>query len=43
MKRAGLDEEGAFRRLLKLARDHNQRIVDASHTITGADEAFQSP
>ncbi len=43
MKRAGLDEEAAFRRLLKLARDHNQRIVDASHTILRADEAFQSP
>jgi AmiR/NasT family two-component response regulator len=41
MKRAGLDEEGAFRRLQKLARDHNQRIVDASHIILRAEEAFQ--
>ncbi len=43
MKRAGLDEEAAFRRLLKLARDHNQRIVDAAHTILRADDAFQIP
>jgi response regulator NasT len=43
MKRAGLDPEEAFRRLQKLARDHNQRIVDASHIILRADEAFPSP
>jgi AmiR/NasT family two-component response regulator len=43
MKRAGLDEEGAFRRLQKLARDHNQRLVDASHIILKAEEAFQPP
>jgi response regulator NasT len=43
MKRAGLDEEEAFRRLQKLARDQNQRIVDASHFILKADQAFQFP
>jgi AmiR/NasT family two-component response regulator len=43
MKRAGLDEEGAFRRLQKLARDHNQRLIDASHHILRAEEAFQPP
>jgi response regulator NasT len=43
MKRANLDEEAAFRRLMKLARDHNQRIVDASHVILQADKAFQMP
>ena len=43
MKRAGLDEEGAFRRLQKLARDHNQKIVDASQIILRAEEAFQPP
>jgi response regulator NasT len=43
MRRAGLDEEGAFRRLQKLARDHNQRIVDASLIILRAEEAFQPP
>jgi response regulator NasT len=43
MKRAGLDEDAAFRRLLKLARDKNQRIVDASRVILQAEEAFQPP
>jgi response regulator NasT len=43
MKRAGLDEEGAFRRLQKLARDHNQRLADASQHILRAEEAFQPP
>jgi response regulator NasT len=43
MKRAGLDEEAAFRRLTKLARDHNQRIVEASRVILQAEEAFQIP
>jgi response regulator NasT len=43
MKRAGLDEQQAFKRLQKLARDQNQRIVDASHLILRAEQAFQSP
>jgi response regulator NasT len=43
MKRAGLDEEGAFRRLQKLARDHNQRLVNAAQHILRAEEAFQPP
>jgi AmiR/NasT family two-component response regulator len=43
MKRSGLDEEGAFRRLQKLARDHNQRLIDAAHLILKAEEAFQPP
>ena len=43
MRRAGLDEEGAFRRLQKLARDHNQRLIDAAQQILRADEAFQPP
>jgi response regulator NasT len=43
MKRAGLDEDAAFRRLMKLARDHNQRIVEASHVILQAEKAFHSP
>jgi two-component system, response regulator PdtaR len=43
MKRAGVDEDEAFRRIQKLARDLNQRLVDASHTILKAYEAFQSP
>jgi response regulator NasT len=43
MKRAGVDEEEAFRRIQKLARDLNQRLVDASHAVLAAYEAFQSP
>ncbi len=43
MTRAGLDEEGAFRRLQKLARDHNQKLIDAAHHILRAEEAFQPP
>jgi response regulator NasT len=43
MKRAGLDEDVAFRRLIKLARDHNRRIVDAAHVILQAEEALQPP
>jgi response regulator NasT len=42
MKRANLDEDAAFRRLMKLARDHNQRIVEASQVILQAEKAFQS-
>jgi response regulator NasT len=43
MKRADLNEEGAFRRLWKLARDHNQKLADVSLSIVRAEEAFQSP
>ncbi len=43
MKRAGLDEEGAFRRLQKLARDHNQKLIDAALHILRAEEAFRPP
>jgi response regulator NasT len=41
MKRAGLDEPEAFRRLQKLARDKNQKLVEIAHIIVTADEAFQ--
>jgi two-component system, response regulator PdtaR len=43
MKRSGLDEEGAFRRLQKLSRDHNQKLVDTSRDILRVEEAFQPP
>jgi response regulator NasT len=43
MRRAGLDEEAAFRRLMKMARDHNQKIVEASQVILQAEKAFQVP
>src|SRR5262249_56114672 len=40
MKRAGLDEPETFRRLQKLARDKNQRLVEIAHIIVTADQAF---
>jgi response regulator NasT len=43
MKKAGLDEPEAFRRLQKLARDHNQRMIEVAQMILRAEEAFQPP
>jgi len=41
MKRAGLEEPEAFRRLQKMARDKNLKLVDVAQTILVAEEAFQ--
>jgi response regulator NasT len=41
MRRAGVDEPDAFRRLQKLARDRNQKLVEIANMILTADEAFQ--
>ncbi len=41
MKRAGLDEHDAFRRLQKLASDKNRKLVEIARTILTADEAFE--
>jgi len=41
MKRAGLDEPEAFRRLQKLARDKNQKLIQIAQVIVTAEEAFQ--
>ena len=41
MKRASIDEPEAFRRLQKLARDKNQRLVEIAQMIVTAEEAFQ--
>jgi response regulator NasT len=43
MKKAGLDEQSAFRRLQKLASDKNLKLVELSRMIVTADEAFQGP
>lgn len=40
MKRAGLDEQDAFRRLQKLASEKNRKLVDIASMIVTADEAF---
>lgn len=41
MKRAGLDEPDAFRRLQKLSSDRNQKMVHIAEMIVTADEAMQ--
>jgi response regulator NasT len=40
MRRAGLDEESAFRRLQKLSSDKNQKMVEIARTIILAEEAM---
>jgi response regulator NasT len=40
MKKAGLGEAEAFRRLQKLASDRNKKLVDIAHMILTAEEAF---
>lgn len=42
MKRANLDEPEAFRRLQKLARDKNLKLVQIAQTIITAEEAFHA-
>jgi response regulator NasT len=42
MKKAGLDEAGAFRRLQKLASDKNRKLVEIASMILTAEEAFES-
>jgi AmiR/NasT family two-component response regulator len=41
MKRIGVDEQEAFRRLNKLARDRNWKIADMAQKILVAEETFQ--
>lgn len=43
MKRAGLDEPEAFRRLQRLASDKGRKLVDIAHMILMAEEAIQAP
>jgi response regulator NasT len=43
MKRASLDEAGAFRRLQKLASDKNLKLAEVARMIVTAEEAFQDP
>jgi response regulator NasT len=42
MRRVGLDEQEAFRRLRKLASDGNRRLVEVAHAVLAADEVFQA-
>jgi AmiR/NasT family two-component response regulator len=41
MKQTGLDEPEVFRRLQKLSRDQNQKMVEVARMILRADEAFR--
>jgi response regulator NasT len=43
MKRSGLNEPDAFRRLQKMASDRNIKLVEAARMIIAAEEAFQGP
>ena len=43
MKKVGLDEPEAFRRLQKLASDRNLKLVEAARIVLAADEVFQPP
>jgi response regulator NasT len=43
MKKAGLDEHDAFRRLQRLASDKNRKLVDIAQTILTAEEALEPP
>jgi response regulator NasT len=40
MKRAGMDEPDAFRRLQKISQQKNQKLVEVARTIVVAEEAF---
>jgi response regulator NasT len=40
MKKTGLDEHDAFRRLQKLASDKNRKLIDIAHSILTAEEAL---
>lgn len=42
MKRAGLDEHAAFRRMQKLASEKNKKLVEISQIILTAEEAWSS-
>jgi response regulator NasT len=43
MKKAGLDEHDAFRRLQRLASDKNRKLIDIAQTILTAEEALEPP
>jgi response regulator NasT len=43
MKKAGLDENDAFRRLQKLASDKNRKLIEIAQIILTAEEALEPP
>jgi response regulator NasT len=43
MKRGGLDEQEAFRRLQKTASEKSRKLIEIAHMILVAEEALQTP
>ena len=43
MKKTGLDEHDAFRRLQKLASDKNRKLIEIAQIILTAEEALETP
>jgi response regulator NasT len=43
MKRAGLEEEAAFLRLQRLARESGRKLVEVARMVLDAEAAFQPP
>jgi response regulator NasT len=43
MKRAGVDEQEAFRRLQELASTKNVKLIAAARVVLEAEMAFQAP
>jgi response regulator NasT len=43
MKKTGLDEADAFRRLQRLASDKNKKLIEIAQTILTAEEAYGTP
>jgi response regulator NasT len=41
MRRLSVDEEDAFRRLIRLSMDQNRKLIDSAHTVLQAEEIFQ--
>lgn len=41
MKRVGVEEEEAFRRLRKMASDYNLKLAEAAQQVVGADDIFR--
>ena len=41
MKKVGLDEQEAFRRLQKMAMDKNRKLVEVAQMVLTAEQAFQ--
>jgi two-component system, response regulator PdtaR len=41
MKRAGLDEQGAFERLQRVSSDHHKKLIETARSFVIADQAFR--